>query len=150
MTRHINAAGLALIKRFEGLKLHAYICPAGVPTIGYGHTRTVTMQNVVDSKTITEAEAECLLREDLETFEAAIGTLCKKPLTDNQFSALVCFAFNVGIGAFRNSTLLKKLNDGLFSEVRPQLMRWNKAGGKALPGLTKRRAAEADLFERAT
>lgn len=149
MTRHINAAGLALIRRFEGLKLHAYICPAGVPTIGYGHTRTVTMQDVVDSKTITEAEAERLLREDLETFEAAIGTLCKKPLSDNQFSALVSFTFNVGVGAFRNSTLLKKLNEGLYGEVRSQLMRWNKAGGKALPGLTKRRAAEADLFERA-
>lgn len=148
MSRRINTAGLALIKRFEGLKLHAYVCPAGVPTIGYGHTRSVTMQDVVNSRTITEAEAERLLREDLGTFEAAVGALVKVILNDNQFAALVAFTFNVGVGAFRNSTLLKKINAREFSEVRAQLARWNKAGGKVLPGLTKRRAAEADLFER--
>ncbi|NET39834.1 MAG: lysozyme [Cyanothece sp. SIO1E1] len=138
----MNRAGLELLKRFEGLRLDAYVCPAGVLTIGYGSTGG----HVKAGDRITEAEAEALLIKDLERFEKAVNELVKVPLTSNQFSALVSFTFNVGNGAFGNSTLLKVLNQGDSQAAANELLRWNKGGGKVLPGLTKRREAEKALF----
>lgn len=141
----IGKAGLDLIKHFEGLRLEAYICPAGVPTIGYGSTRGVRLGD-----RISEAQAEALLRRDLLRFERAVNDLVKVPLTQGQFDALVSFAYNVGEGSLASSTLLKRLNAGRYAEAADQFLRWNKArvNGRltALPGLTRRREAERALF----
>lgn len=138
----INQEGLDLIKEFEGCRLEAYLCPAGIPTIGYGHTRTAKIGQV-----ITEAKAESLLREDLKDAEEAVDRLVTATINDNQFSALVSFVFNVGAGAFKESTLLSLLNTNADTAiVANQLRRWNKAGDRELPGLTRRRQAERALF----
>jgi GH24 family phage-related lysozyme (muramidase) len=140
--RHINEKGLALVKEFEGCQLEAYLCPAGVPTIGYGHTFAVEM-----GQTISEAEADALLRKDLKDAEESVDLLVAVPINDNQFSALTSFVFNVGSGAFERSTLLSMLNAGAGAEtVVAQFLRWNKASGEELPGLTRRRHAERALF----
>ena len=136
-----NQAGVDLIKHFEGCRLEAYVCPAGKLTIGYGTTRGVT-----SGMKITEAIAEKFLKEDLEKFGLQLNTL-RLHLTDNQFSALVSFIYNVGFGNFSNSTLRKKVqtnhNDPV---IRNEFLRWNKGGGKVLPGLIARRQAESDLY----
>jgi GH24 family phage-related lysozyme (muramidase) len=138
----INQEGLDLIKKFEGCKLEAYLCPAGVPTIGYGHTRTAELGAVM-----TESEAEAMLRDDLKKAETTVERLVTVPINDNQFSALVSFVFNIGVGAFEQSTLLAMLNAYASIEiVAAQFMRWNKADGRELPGLTRRRHAERALF----
>lgn len=137
----INEKGLALIKEFEGCRLTAYRCPAGVWTIGYGHT-----QDVKSGMAITKIDAERFLRQDIRRFEEAVTSLVKVPVTSNQFSALVSFAFNVGVNSLRTSTLLKKLNKGDLNGAANEFLRWNKAGGKELPGLTRRREAERKLF----
>ena len=139
----INQAGLDLIKRWEGLRLDAYICPAGVWTIGYGSTG----EHVYPGQTITEVEAERLLRVDLTRFEDSVSKSVKVMLTDNEYGALCSFAFNVGCGAFESSTLLRRLNAG---EVKPrvfseELPRWSKANGQTLQGLLNRRNDEIAL-----
>lgn len=139
--RRINETGITLIKTYEGLQLTPYLCPTKIWTIGYGHTRTVHA-----GMTITPEEANQLLDDDLQIVERAVQRLVAVPLNDNQFSALVCFAFNVGIGNFENSTLLKLLNRGWYEQVPAQLTRWNKAGGEELGGLSRRRAAEGRLW----
>jgi lysozyme len=143
--RHINAAGLAIVKEFESLRLTAYRCPAGVPTIGWGHTKGVRM-----GQRITREKAEQFLREDMHESEAAVERLIRVPLTSNQFSALVSFTFNVGDGALAGSTLRRKLNDGNSEAVPAEMARWNKATVKGekvtLGGLVRRRAAEAALW----
>lgn len=139
--KHINSSGLRLIKSFEGLRLQAYQDAVGVWTIGYGATR-----GVKPGMTITEAEAERLLKEDVNRFEEAVNSAVKVPINDNQFSALVSFSYNVGSGALRGSTLLKLLNRGDYSGAANQFPLWNKAGGQALAGLTRRRKAEQALF----
>jgi lysozyme len=141
--RHINEAGLVLIKRHEGLSLRAYRCPAGEFTIGYGHTGEVE-----EGAVITEEEAEELLRKDLHAFEVGVERLVVVELNDNQFSALVSFCFNVGLGAFGRSTLLSLLNRGWYEQVPAQLMRWSRAAGKHLAGLGRRRRDEAALWSR--
>ena len=141
--RNINAEGLALIKQWEGLRLNAYKCSAGKWTVGYGHTRTARQ-----GKVITEEEAESLLQEDLRVFEASVNDAVTVPLTDNQFAALVSWAFNVGVSAMRNSTLIRKLNAGDYDAVPRELIRWNKVKGKPVHGLSNRRAAEAGLWAR--
>lgn len=141
--RRINADGIALIKDFEGLHLTPYLCPGKIWTIGYGHTRTVRSGMV-----ITQAQADQLLDEDLGLFERAVSRLVSVSLSDNQFSALVCFTFNIGIGNFESSTLLKLLNRGWYEQVPAQLMRWNRANGEVFGGLARRRAAEARLWNR--
>lgn len=138
----ISEKGLKLIRDFEGCKLRAYRCPAGVWTIGYGSTGA----HVYEGLTITQEQAERLLLEDLERFEDAVNDLVKVPLTQSAYDALVSFAFNCGIGALETSTLLKMFNDGEYKAAADQLLRWDKAGGKALPGLTRRRQAERDLW----
>lgn len=136
----ISQKGLDLIKRFEGLRHEAYKCPAGVWTIGYGHTG-----DVQNGALITAEGAEAQLREDVARFEEGVRHIVG-PCTQGQFDALVSFAFNLGLGALMSSTLLKKHKSKDYAGAAGQFLRWNKAGGKVLPGLTKRRAAEAALY----
>ena len=138
----VNEAGLELIKKFEGLRLRAYRCPAGVWTIGYGHTKTARRGQV-----ITEAEADRLLREDLRIFEKGVlEAIGNAPTTSNQFSAMVSLAFNIGLGAFRRSKVLALHKAGKTAEAAKAFANWRRAGGKVLPGLVRRRAAEAKLY----
>lgn len=139
----INAEGIAIIKQFEGCELKAYKCPAGVWTIGYGHTG----KDVTPGLVISATHAERLLLRDVESFEAGVSELVKVELTDNQFSALVSLAFNIGLGRFKNSTLLRKLNQGKYADAAQQFNKWVYAAGVKLGGLVKRRAAERELFE---
>ena len=139
--RRIGPKGLALIKSSEGLRLKAYRCPADVPTIGYGSTGA----HVRMGMTITEAEADALLRKDLERFERGVAEMAGE-MTPGQFSALVSFAFNVGLEALRKSTLLRKHMAGDHAGAAAEFGKWVNAGGKKLPGLVTRRAAEAALY----
>ena len=139
---HISETGLALIRQFEGLRLSAYLCPAGIATIGYGSTAGVKL-----GRTITAERAEELLREDVRQFETAVSRLVKVPLTQGQFDALTSFAFNLGAKALEKSTLLRLLNAGDYPGAAAQFDRWVYASGKKLSGLVKRRAAERALFE---
>lgn len=145
MTRRINAAGLTHIKSWEGVRLTAYLDVANVLTIGYGSTGS----HVKPGMKITQAEAEALLRKDLDRFERRVETLVKVPLNDNQFAALVSFDFNTG--ALHKSTLLKKLNAGDYKAVPAELMKWTKAkvNGKltTVKGLVNRRTSEVGLWK---
>lgn len=143
----INQKGIDLIKHFEGFYEKSYLCPAKVWTIGYGTTKWYSNDPVKSGQTVTKSEAENLLKHDLTQFEKGVISLVKAKINENQFSALVSFAYNVGLGALAKSTLLKMLNAGAEPEaVAPQFLRWNKAGGQVLAGLTRRREAEANLF----
>jgi lysozyme len=146
-----SAAGINLIKKFEGFSSKPYPDPAtgGVPfTIGYGSTyyedgRKVTMADTP----ITEDRATKLLAQLLDHYERGVDSLCRDDIGQNQFDALVCFAYNVGIGALKGSTLLKKLNANPNDPtIKDEFLRWNKAAGRVMKGLTKRRAEEADLY----
>lgn len=119
-----------------------YICPAGYPTIGYGHL----VRSGESYTEISETEAEELLRKDVELAERAVLRLANVPLTDGQFDALVSFTFNLGSGAFQRSTLRRKVNRQAHVEVPAQLMRWVWAGGRKLKGLEKRRELEACVY----
>lgn len=149
--RHINAAGLALIERFEGCSLSVYRDPVGLPTVGVGHLLSAAEREKwpVGTK-LSQAEVDALLLADLRGAEEAVGKLVKVPLGANQFAALVSFTFNCGGSALRKSTLLRKLNTGDYDGAAAGFAAWNKAGGKVLPGLTRRRAAEAALFQEKT
>lgn len=138
---NIGTKGLDLIKFFEGLELNAYKCAAGVWTIGYGHTK-----GVQEGDSISEEQANEMLAEELKEYENYINTLVTVELNQDQFDAMVSWVYNLGGGNLKASTLLKVLNAGDYDGVPAQMMRWNKAGGKVLEGLTKRRQAEADLF----
>ena len=137
--------GKDIIKKWEGLRLKAYLCPAGVPTIGYGHTYNVKM-----GQTISVAQAELFLDHDYQDAEEQVLSLVKVPLTENQLGALTSFVFNLGSGNLRISTLLRKLNLGDYRGAAEQFGAWNKARVNgvmvALDGLTKRRADEKNLF----
>jgi lysozyme len=134
--------GLELIKKHEGLKLTAYKCPAGVWTIGYGHTRTA-----VSGIKITEWQAEELLKSDLRIAETIVNMSLKDQLNQKQFDALVSFVFNVGAGAFQKSTLLKRIKANQEEHlIRHEFSRWDKAGGKVLAGLVRRRQDEANMY----
>jgi lysozyme len=133
--------GIELIKRFEGCKTNAYICPAGVLTIGYGHTKTVK-----PGMKITVAQVEALLKRDLQVFEAIVNSHAIASVNQNQFDALVSFAYNVGSTAFIHSTLLRKLNRQDYQGAAFEFNRWVYAGKKKLLGLERRRAAERALF----
>lgn len=144
--REIHHDALDLVRRSEGLYLKAYLCPAGVPTIGYGHTAGVRM-----GQTITSLQAEVFLRADMADAAAQVARLVKVPLTDRQRGALASFVFNLGAGSLQESTLLRLLNQRDYAGAAGQFGRWVFAtvnGVKTeLPGLVKRRAAEAKLFE---
>jgi len=136
---------MALTQQFEGLKLTAYRDVAGIWTIGYGHTG----KDVYAGRVITHQEALALLAADLHAAISVVNLRVKVPLTQNQFDALVDFAFNAGIGAFVTSTLLRDLNAGDYTGAAAQFVLWDHAGGKVVPGLLKRRQAEAELFLKA-
>tara|TARA_Y100000114_G_C11545700_1_gene224768 strand:- start:44 stop:487 length:444 start_codon:yes stop_codon:yes gene_type:complete len=138
----ISLEGLSLIKKFEGCKLQAYYCSGGVLTIGYGHTGGVKETDV-----ITQEEADKLLKGDVLRFEKYVEDNVKVELDQSQFDALVAWTFNLGVGNLKSSTMLKKLNNGEFESVPFEMRRWNKAGGKTLDGLIRRRQAESLLFE---
>ena len=140
-----GTAGKELIKKFEGFRAVAYTCPAGVVTVGYGTTR-INGNSVKLGTKITSDEAEQFLEEDLKLFEDSINKLVSTKLTQNQFDALVSFVYNVGIGNFKKSTLLKLLNKGDMTGASKEFLKWDKANGAPLPGLTRRRKAERELF----
>lgn len=139
-----NAEGIALIKSFEGCRLIAYKDMVGVNTVGYGHTGA----DVHEGMEINQAAADQMLTMDLRRFEAGVNACVKQPINENQFSALVCFAYNVGLHVLNISTLLKKINTGDMSGAAAQFVKWDHAGGKVSTGLLKRRIAETELFNR--
>lgn len=139
--RMINQAGLELIKEFEGLRLTAYQCSANKWTLGYGHTK-----GVKEGQTISLAQANAYLLDDIQDAQKAVSDLVKVTLTENEYAALVSFVFNLGRGSFEKSTMLKLLNRGMYDTVPPQLMRWTKVNGEDVAGLKRRRAAEAKLW----
>jgi lysozyme len=141
-----NAAGLSLIRQAEGLRLRAYLCPANVWTIGIGTTVYPDGRKVQPGDKCTEQQAADYLANDVKGFERAVAAMVTVPLTGNQFSALVSFAYNVGISALRGSTLLRLLNAGDYASAANQFLRWNRAAGRVLTGLTVRRRAERSLF----
>lgn len=151
MPRVLNQATIDLVKHFEGLFLEAYLCPAGVWTIGYGHTGLVHKDGTVKKgRVITKSKAEELLAYDLGQFAPGVEKLllprAREEINDNQFGALVSFAFNCGLGAFKTSTLLQRINARRYADCPAEFLKWNRAGGKVLRGLTRRRQSEANLF----
>ena len=141
MVDKMQTVNYEIIKQFEGLRLEAYKCPADVWTIGYGHTNKVKSGDA-----ITEGEADILLALDVQEAERAVSSYVDVDINQNQFDALVSFVYNLGAGNFKSSTLLKKLNQGDYLGAANEFHRWNKAGGKVLRGLVRRREAEANLF----
>ena len=140
----INKEGLSIIKQCEGCRLKAYLCPSLIPTIGYGHTTGVKLGD-----TITQADADRYLLQDIKRFEQAVSTLVKVPINTNQFSALVSFTFNVGVGNFKSSTLLKRLNLRDYKGCSNEFERWVYGSNKKpLEGLKKRRKLEKELFNK--
>lgn len=142
----INEDGIIIVKSFEGLRLQAYQDSVGIWTIGYGHTSMAGPPDVYPGMVITEAEADQILRRDLDLFEAGVTRGIAIATNSDQFSAMVSFAFNVGLGAFRDSTLLRKHNAGDFAGAANEFLRWVYAGGQVLPGLERRRKAERALY----
>lgn len=142
---NISDDGLSLIKRFEGCRLTSYQDSVGIWTVGYGHTGSLVTKGMA----ITQQEADDLLRHDAKAAERCVSSLVSVELTQHEFDALCSFVFNVGCGNFRNSTMLKRLNAGDHDAAAQEFKRWDKAGGEVLAGLTKRREAEAQLFETA-
>lgn len=139
----INTEGVRLIKYFESLRLESYEDSVGVWTIGWGHTNK---EKIVEGIKITQDEADAYLQNDLKKFEDGVNQLVTVPLNENQFSALVSFSFNLGLGNLKNSTLLKYLNEGDSFNASKEFVKWSKAGGKRLGGLVKRRLSERNLF----
>ena len=133
--------GIELIKHYEGFEARAYKCPAGVWTIGYGHTK-----GVQEGDEWSEDHANHMLTIELEEYEGYVNDCVEVPLSQNQFDALVSWTYNLGGGNLKASTMLKVLNQGKYDEVAYQMSRWNKAGGKVLEGLSKRRKSEGELF----
>lgn len=147
MTRKTNQAGIDLLKFYEGLKLTAYKDIVGKLTIGYGHTGN----DVTPDQNITESQATLLLEADLAKFESGVNSLLTgAPISDNAFSALVSFSFNLGLHSLAGSTLLKFINKNQLLPAADQFFQWCHAGGKSVPGLIARRRAERDLFLRVT
>lgn len=137
--------GINLVCGFEGLRLKAYDDGVGVWTIGYG-TTVINGVKVKKGDTCTAEQAKSYMAQDLKKFESAVNTAVKVPLNQNQFDALVSLTYNIGNGAFKSSTLLKKLNAKDYKGAAAEFPKWNKAGGRVLAGLVKRRKAEMELF----
>ena len=140
--RHTSAAGLALIRRFEGFSPTVYVCPAGRRTIGHGHV--IRDPSLLHSR-ITQEQAAAMLVDDLAPVEIYLSAVLPD-LTQNQFDALASFCFNVGLGAFEKSTLFARLKAGDVTGAASQFARWTRANGRELPGLVRRREAERSLF----
>lgn len=139
---NISEEGLSLIKKFEGCELKSYRCSANVLTIGYGHTK-----GVEEDQEITQEEAEEMLVSELGEYEGYINDMVECDLEQHQFDALVAWVYNLGPTNLRSSTMLKRLNSNDLDDVPNQIKRWDKAGGKVLAGLTRRREAEALMFQ---
>jgi len=143
----MNKAGVDLVAGFEGYSSKPYLCPAGVWTIGYGTTRYPDGRRVKQiDVNCSKDQAKFWLNHELQKAEQAVIRYCNPHLNENQRAALASFVYNLGSGAFRASTLRRRINSGDFEDVPYQLSRWNKAGGRILKGLVRRRAAEADLW----
>lgn len=148
MITRVAQKGLNLIKEFEGCSLKAYADVVNIWTIGYGNTfyKDGTKVRSTD-KPITQAQAMELLLSILKHFEDSVNSFTRDDITQNQFDALVCFSYNVGTGALKSSTLLKKVNANPNDlSIQKEFEKWNKAGGKAIAGLTRRRKAESELY----
>ena len=143
-----SSKGIALIKEFESFRATPYLCAAGVPTIGWGTTRYPDGKAVtLADKDITEAVADMYLHHDLTTFENAVNKALTIPIQQCQFDACISLCYNIGQGNFASSTLVKMLNAGTAPNlIAPQFLRWDKAKGKSLAGLTRRRKAEQKLY----
>ncbi len=144
----ISNNGLNLIKQFEGLRLAAYDDGAGVWTIGYGTIKYPNGVRVKHGDKITQAQADQYIANDVATFERAVNMLVNVPLNQNQFDALVSFTYNLGATNLSASTLLKKLNSKDYNGAAGEFQKWNKAGGKVMTGLVRRRKAEMELFNK--
>ncbi len=143
----VPEAAVTLVKKWEGFRAKPYRCPAGVPTIGYGATRWPDGEAVsMDDPPITEEAASGLLRASMAKFAADVDRLVAVPLNEGERGALISFTYNLGAGALRQSTLLKKLNAGDRSGAAAEFHRWNRAGSSILEGLTRRRAEEEAMF----
>jgi lysozyme len=143
----VNAEGYALIKKFEGCHLKAYRCPSNVATIGYGNTFYEDGTKVKDGDVITQARAEELAKFIIDQFAVTIAPFILQPLNDNQFSACVSLAYNIGTAGFKRSSVFKKLNvNPLDATIADSFRLWNKGGGKVLKGLVRRREAEIQLY----
>ncbi|EON77999.1 Gifsy-2 prophage lysozyme [Lunatimonas lonarensis] len=144
---NLNDRGISLMHEFEGLRLEAYLCPARIPTIGWGNTRYENGQPVKMGDVITRERADELFKNIVTDFSKGVQRLVSANLNDNQFSALVCFAYNLGLGNLQRSTLLKKVNaNPADPTIKDEFMKWTKAGGKVLQGLVRRREAESKLY----
>ena len=144
----ISQSGLSLIKKFEGVKLKPYLCPAGIPTISIGCTyyEDGTKVRMTDAP-ISEARATDIFLNVIKHYERSVDSFCRDDINQNQFDALVSFCYNVGAGALKKSTLLKKVNaDPNDASIKLEFLKWNKSGGKVLNGLTLRRNAESELY----
>ena len=142
----MNQAGIDLLKSFEGCRLRAYRDSVMVWTIGYGHTSMAGPPEVKSGLTITQAEAEGILKRDLVKYETAVNRAISRVPTENQFAAMVSLCYNIGPGNFNRSTVLSAFNAGNLGLAADAFRRWNKAGGKVLKGLVRRREAERALF----
>lgn len=138
----IKVTGQDIVKFYEGCRLEAYLCPAGIPTIGYGRTKNVKLGD-----RCTQQQAEVWLEDDFFKAKTEVRAVVKVPLTQNQLDALASFVFNLGVRKLTQSTLLKKLNAGDYKDAAAEFDKWVYANGKKLNGLIKRRAAERKLFE---
>lgn len=144
----LSQKGLDLIKQFEGLSLVPYVCAGGIKTIGYGNTYYTNGKKVLLSdQRITLLEAEELIKHSLSTYEKAVDSFCRDDISQGNFDALCAFAYNLGTGALQKSTLIKKVNANPKDvTIADEFMKWNKAKGTVLKGLTRRRQAEANLY----
>ena len=144
----LSQKGLELIKSFEGLSLKPYVCAGGINTIGYGNTYYTNGKKVsLQDKPITKQQAEELLKHSLSTYEKAVDSFCRDDISQSNFDALVSFAYNLGTGALQKSTLIKKVNANPKDvTIADEFLKWNKANGRVLAGLTRRRQAEANLY----
>lgn len=146
----VSQIGISIIKKFEGCSLKPYLCPANIPTIGYGSTYYADGKPVsVLDKPISQQQAEELLINTLQSYVEAVNYLIKQPLNQFQFDSLVSFCYNVGIGNFKTSTLRKLVNlNPNDKQIEKEFLKWNRGGGKVLQGLTARRQYEADTYFR--
>ena len=144
----IGKKGLEVIKGFEGFRSKPYLCSASVATVGWGSTRYADGTKVkLTDPAITKAQADVLFLETLKQYELAVDAFCRDDINQNQFDSLVSFAYNLGVNALKSSTLLKKVNKNPNDpSIRAEFLKWNRAGGKPLKGLIRRREAEADLY----
>lgn len=143
----VTKEGIKLMHQYEGLKLKAYLCPAKVWTIGYGNTFYEDKSKVKEGDEITKKRAEELFLNVMNDFAKGVKKLLSKEIKDNQFSALVSLSYNIGLNAFKKSTILKKVNDNPMDKtISDEFIRWNKASGRVLNGLTKRRIEESKMY----